>query len=87
MRVLICIPLLLVGACNVSKDEANNTVSVTVNEEQAANTADDISNGVQNIAHDVGNEASNLGDKIQNTDVDLKVNTNVSTENKADKKK
>jgi hypothetical protein len=83
MRILIVIQLLLVGACNVSKDEANNTVSMTVNEEQAANAASDISNGVQNVASDVGNEASNLGDKVQNTDLDVKVDRDVKTENKS----
>ena len=83
MRILLVIPLLLVGACNVSKDEANNTVSMTVNEEQAANTASDISNGVQNVAADVGNEASNLSNKVQNTDLDVKVDQDVKTENKS----
>ena len=87
MRILLAIPLLLVGACNVSKDEANNTVSVTFNQEVAANAAADVGNGVQNIASDIGNDVQKTGDKIQNTDVDLKVNTNVTTENKADKKK
>lgn len=83
MRILLAIPLLAVAACNVSKDEANNTVSVTVNEEQAANTASSVGNDVRNIANDVGNEAGNLGDKVRNTDVDVKVNTNVQAENKA----
>lgn len=85
MRILLAIPLLLVGACNVSKDEANNTVSVTFNEEVAANAAADVGNGVQNIASDIGNDVQKTGDKLQNTDVDLKVNTNAGTENKADK--
>ena len=83
MRILLAIPLLLVAACNVSKDEANNTVSMTLNEEQAANTANDISNGVQNVASDVGNEASNLGNKVQNTDLDVKVDHDVKTQNKS----
>ena len=83
MRILIAIPLLLAAGCNVSKDEANNTVSMTFNEEQAANTANDISNGVQNVASDVGNEASNLGDKVQNSDLDVKVNRDEKTENKS----
>ncbi len=87
MRILLTIPLLLVGACNVSKDEANNTVSVTFNQEVAANVTADVGNGVENIASDIGNDVKKTGDKIQNTDVDLKVNTNVQTENKADKKK
>lgn len=83
MRILLAIPLLLVGACNASKDEANNTISLTVNEEKAANTADQASNQIENIAKDVGNEAKNLGDKVKNTDVDVDVNTDVKTQNKS----
>jgi len=88
MRILLAAPLLLaLGACNVSKDAANNTVSVTLNEEEAGNAANDAGNTIQNIASDVGNEASNLGDKAKNTDVNLKVNTDVKTENKAGENK
>jgi hypothetical protein len=87
MRIILAIPLLLLGACQVSKDNANNTVSVTYNEEVASNAAADVGNTVENIASDVGNEAKNTGEKIQNkvdnTDVDLKVNKDVKTENKS----
>ena len=82
MRIMFALPLLLLGACNVTKDGNNDTVSVTVNEDLAANTAADVGNDVKNIAADVGNEASNLGDKVKNTDVDVSVNTNAKTENK-----
>jgi hypothetical protein len=84
MRILLAIPLLLFGACYVSKDSANNSVSLTVNEEQAANAASNAGDTIQNIAKDVGNEASNLGDKVQNTSV--KVDTNVKTGNAAENK-
>ena len=83
MRILLAIPLLLLGACQVSKDDANNTVSVTYNEEVAANTAADVGNVAENIASDIGNDIQKTGDKIQNTDVDLNVNTDVKTENKS----
>ena len=76
MRIMIALPLLLLGACNVTKDGNNDTVSVTVNEELAANTAANVSNDVQNIAADVGNTVENAGDKLKNTDVDVKVDTN-----------
>ena len=75
--------LLLPGACQASKDDANNTVSVTCNEEVAANTAADVGNVAENIASDIGNDIQKTGDKIQNTDVDLNVNTDVKTENKS----
>ena len=88
MRILLAAPLLLaVCACNVSKDAANNTVSVTLNEEEAANAANDAGNKIQNIAQDVGNEAQNLGDKAKNTDLKVNVNSDVKTENKAEENK
>ena len=70
MRILmIALPVLMLGACNVSKDEANNTVSVTYNEEVAANTAADVTNTAQNIASDIGNEAKSTADKVNNSDI------------------
>ena len=44
MRIILILPVLLLGACQVSKDDANNTVSVTLNEDVAANTAADVGN-------------------------------------------
>jgi hypothetical protein len=76
MRIMIALPLLLLGACNVTKDGNNDTVSLTVNEDLAANTAANVSNDVQNVAADVGNTVENAGDKLKNTDVDVKVDTN-----------
>lgn len=68
--------MLTLGACQVSKDEANDTVSVTYNEDLAENTMADIGNTAENVAGDVANEVDKAGDKIQNTDVDVKVDTN-----------
>ncbi len=86
MRFLIALPLLLLGACQVSKDDANNSVSVTYNEDVAANAAADVSNTAQNIASDIGNEAQSTAAKIDNkvdsTDVNVKVDKDVKTENK-----
>ncbi len=82
MRILmIAMPALLLCACNVSKDEANNTVSVTYNEEVAANTAADVTNTAQNIASDIGNEAKSTAAKVNNTDISVKVNKDEKTEN------
>ena len=87
MRILmIALPVLMLGACNVSKDEANNTVSVTYNVEVAANTAADVTNTAQNIASDIGNEAKSTADKVNNSDISVKVNRDVKTENTAENK-
>ena len=79
MRILITLPLLALGACQVSKDNANNTVSVTFNQEVAANATEDVGNVAGNIAADIGNDVKKTGDKIQNSDVTVNVDTNVQT--------
>jgi hypothetical protein len=89
MRIAIAaIPLLLLGACQVSKDDNNGTTSVTYNSDLAENAAADVGNTAQNIANDIGSDVKNTSDKVQNkvgnTDVDVNVNKNVQTENKAD---
>jgi hypothetical protein len=87
MRIALAIPLLLLGACQVSKDNGNGTMSVTYNSDVAENAASDIGNTAQNIAGDIGNDVQNTGDKIQNKvgdrDVNVSVNSDVKTENKA----
>ena len=84
MRIALVVPLLLLGACNVSKD--GNAVTVQYDQNTAENAAADVSNTAQNIAADIGNDVKNAGEKIQNkvdnTDVDVNVNTDVKTENK-----
>jgi len=94
MRIALAIPmLLLLGACNVSKE--GNAVTVQYDQNTAQNTAADIGNAAQNIAGDIGNDVQNTGDKINNkvivhksTDTDgntTTTTTTVTTENKAAK--
>ena len=64
MRIALAIPLLLLRACNVSKD--GNSVTVQYDQNTAENTAADIGNTAQNIAGDIGNDVQRTGDKIQN---------------------
>jgi len=88
MRIALAIPLLLLGACQVSKDENNGTTSVTYNSDVAENAASDVGNTAQDIASDIGNDIKKTGDKIQNTDISVNVNrdehtnTTDTTENK-----
>jgi hypothetical protein len=84
MRIAFAIPLLLLGACQVSK--GSNEVSVTYNSDVAENAAKDVGNTAHNIATDIGNDDKKTGEKLQNTDVSLNVNTNVHT-NTTEKKK
>jgi gas vesicle protein len=75
MRIALAIPLLLLGACNVSKE--GNSVTVQYDQNTAQNTAADIGNTAQNIAADIGNDVQKTGDKIENkvgnTDVKVKI--------------
>jgi hypothetical protein len=87
MRIALAIvPLLALGACQVSKDESNGTTSVTYNSDLAENAAADVGNTAETIASDIGNDVKKTGEKLQNTDVSVNVNTNVKTENKTEKK-
>ncbi|MEO6225061.1 MAG: hypothetical protein ABIO80_04340 [Sphingomicrobium sp.] len=86
MRIALAIPLLLLGACQVSKDDANGTTSVSYNSDVAENAAADIGNTAQNIAADIGNEAKSTGDKIENRVGDKDVSVNVDTDVKTDNK-
>ena len=83
MRIALALPLLLLGACQVSKDDANGTTSVTYNGDVAENAAADIGNTAQNITADIGNDLKATGDKIENkvdnTDVDVNASANVTT--------
>ena len=90
MRVALAIPLLLLGACQVSKDDNNGTMSVTYNSDVAENALADVGNTAQNVATDIGNdvqrEGGRLQDKVNNTDVDVDVKTNNNASNTAENK-
>ncbi len=75
MRILLSIPaLLLAGACNVSND--GNAVTVQYDQNTAENAAADISNTAQNVGGIIANDVKETADKVQNTDVDVDVDTN-----------
>ena len=90
MRIALAIPLLLLGACQVSKDDNNGTMSVTYNSDVAENALSDVGNTGQNIASDIGNnvkaEGGKLENKIGNTDVNIKVGKDEKPGNTAENK-
>ena len=75
MRILLAVPLLLLGACQVSKDDQNDTITATYNEDVAENAAADVGNFAEEVANDVTETAEDIGDKAQNVDVDVDLNT------------
>jgi gas vesicle protein len=85
MRIVLAIPLLLLGACNVSKE--GNSVTVQYDQNTAENTAADIGNTAQNIAADIGNDVQKTGDKIENKVGNSDVSINVNHDEKTDSNK
>jgi hypothetical protein len=82
MRIALALPILLLGACQVSKDNANGTTTVTYNSDVAENAAADVGNTAQNVAADIGNDVKKTGDKIENKVGNKDVDVKVKTENK-----
>jgi hypothetical protein len=76
MRILIAVPLLLLGACQVNKDD--NSTTLSFNEDLAENTAEDIGNAAENLGGAIANEADQTADKVKNEVGDVDVDVNVS---------
>ena len=76
MRILLAVPLLLLGACQVSKDE--NSTTVSFNQDVAENAAADIGNTAENIGGMIANDVDATADKVQNKVGDVDVDVNVS---------
>jgi hypothetical protein len=83
MRILFAVPLLLLlGACDVDDDAANDQVSIQYDEQEARNTASSAANTAQNIGGAIVNDVSQSADKVQNkvgdVDVDVDVDRNAN---------
>ena len=74
------LPLLLLAGCQVTKDDANDAVTVEYNQDVAENGAAAVANAAGTIADDIGNDVERTADKIENkvgnVDVDVDVNRN-----------
>ena len=77
MRVTHALPLLLIlGACNVSKD--GNAVTVQYDQNTAENAVADAGNFAENVGGAIANDASKAADKVQNKVGDVDVNVDVN---------
>ena len=80
MRTALALPLVLaLGACNVSRDDANDSMTVQYDQNTAENAAADIGNFAENVGGAIANDVEATADKVQNADVDVDVNTNAQT--------
>ena len=78
MRIVMAVPLLLLGACNVDRDAGNDTTTVSFNEEVAANTLEDVGQTAENIGGAIANEAEQTAAKVENKVGDVDVDVNVT---------
>ena len=74
MRALIILaPALLLGACQVTDDKANDQVSISYNQEVAENAGATALNTVDQAAGAIINDTKEAGAAVRNLDVDVKV--------------
>jgi hypothetical protein len=66
MRGLIALPLLALAACQVTKDDANDSISVEYNQDVAENGFAVATNEAGNIAEDIANDVQQSADKVEN---------------------
>ena len=78
MRALIALPLLAMAACQVTKDDANDSMTVEYNQDVAENGLEDAGNLAENVADAIANDVDRTADKVENTDVDVEVDTNAN---------
>ena len=71
--IIILAPALLLGACQVSEDKANDQVSISYNQDVAENVGADALNTVNQAAGAIVNDTKEAGQAVQNIDVDVNV--------------
>ncbi len=76
MRILLAVPLLMLGACQVSKDD--NSTTVSFNQDVAENAAADAGNFAENVGGMIANDVDRTAEKVQNEVGDVDVDVNVS---------
>lgn len=75
MRALIVLPLLAMAACQVTKDDANDSVTVEYDQDVAENGLEDVGNLAENVGEAISNDIGEAADKVENTDIDVDVDT------------
>ena len=80
---LLALPLFALAACQVTKDEANDTTTVEYNGDLAENTLDAVGNQAEDIAGKIGNDVEQTADKVENKVDNTKIKVDVGTENKS----
>ena len=85
MRALLALPLLALAACQVTKDDANDSVTVEYNQDVAENGFADAANQAQDIAGKISNDVQESANKVESKTENLDVDVDVKTDgNKAE---
>ena len=74
MRALIALPLLAMAACQVTKDDANDSVTVEYNQDVAENGLEQAGNVAENVGGIIANDVSEAADKVENVEVEVDTN-------------
>ncbi|HEV2043091.1 MAG TPA: hypothetical protein VGR05_00280 [Sphingomicrobium sp.] len=74
MRALLLFaPALLLGACQVTDDKANDQVTVSYNQDVAENAGATALNTIDQAAGAIVNDTKEAGNAVRNIDVDVSV--------------
>ena len=80
MRLFLALPLLALGACQVTTDDKNDQMTIEYNQDVAEEGIADAANTTKDIAGKVSNDVQETADKVENkadnVDVDVDVDTN-----------
>ena len=70
---LILAPAVLLGACQVTDDKANDQVTVSYNQDVAENVGANALNTIDQAAGAIVNDTKEAGAAVKNLDVDVRV--------------
>jgi len=88
MRMLIALPLLALGACDLNNDTGNDTVTIEYNQQRIEDAAAATARTARDVGSSVGNVAATTGRAVKNEvgdiDVDVDVTRNHSEGNRTD---
>ena len=82
MRLIFTLPLVMLAACNVDNDSANDQMTLEYNQERIEDAASDVANTASELGSSIANVAESTGEAIGNEvgdiDIDVDVNRNRS---------
>ena len=72
-KIVVLAPALLLGACQVTDDDANDQVTVSYNQDVAENAGATALNTIDRAAGAIVNDTKEAGAAVRNIDVDVSV--------------